>query len=200
MTISKKAAVSISALSLAVGLGIGFGVSSCAGPVATPSTSTSPTAVPSSPETGVQGGLKTQEDAKKTVDAFFKQISTDLPVYEKQLLGKSTDAEMDAVFAESFKSSSGYLKEGAFSPEQAKELISSFAQLYIYDREAKIESKESSYELGGDTATIKGTDFIITIDDKVQEQQLEPGKEAGKMTLIFEGDKWLISGFDTGGH
>lgn len=132
------------------------------------------------------------------MDAFIAQIAVDLPTYESGLAGKKTDAEKNVVFDSSFKQSAAYLKPGAFTPEQTRVLIGSFAQLYIYDKSAKVESKESSYELSGDIATIKGTDFVLTLGGKVQEQQPSASGKTGKMTLSFEGEKWLISGFDTG--
>jgi hypothetical protein len=153
---------------------------------------------PAPSASSAQVDLKTQAEAKKTVDAFFKQVSVDLPEYEKGLAGKKTDAEQDAAFDEAFKKSSEFLKPGSFTPEQTKTVIGSFAQLYIYDKEAKIESDESKFELSGETAVIKGTDFTLTLGGKVQEQQADPEGKAGRMTLTFEDDKWLISGFDTG--
>lgn len=207
MSISKKAAIGMSAASLVLGLGIGAGATMAvssntqAAPSAGVSASASPEASQASkgasPEDAAKG--KTQEGAKARVDAFLKQVAVDLPEYEKGLSGNLDAANQNAVFAEKFAKSSSFLKKGAFTPEQAKGMIGSFAQLYIYDKDAKIDSDASSYALNGDTAVIKGTDFKLTIGGKVQEQQPDPsGKSTGKMTLSFESDKWLISGFDAG--
>lgn len=205
MSISKKAAVSISAATLVLGLGIGAGTTYAvtAGNGSSPQSnaSASPDAPQvtktASPEDVAKG--KTQEGAKATVDAFLKQVATDLPDYEAGLSGKKTVAEQDAVFMEKFAKSISFLKKGAFTPEQTKEMVGSFAQLYIFDKDAKIESEPSAYALEGDTAVIKGTDFKLTIAGKVQEQKPDPeGKNTGKMTLSFENEKWFISGFDAG--
>lgn len=141
--------------------------------------------------------LKTSAEAKKTVEAFFAQVSADLQTYDVELASKKTPAEQDALFAEAFKKSSAFLKPGAFTPAQEKAAIEPFASIYMYDNAAKIEADESKYVLSGDTVTVKGTDFKLTIGGKVQEQKPDNGK-SGSITLTFADNKWLITGFDTG--
>jgi hypothetical protein len=186
----------MAAASLVLGLGIGAGATFAisSSNTNTPSdASASASAAPeasqppkvASPEDTAKG--KTQEGAKATVDAFLKQVATDLPEYEKGLSGKKTVPEQDAVFMEKFAKSITFLKKGSFTPEQTKAMVGSFAQLYIYDKDAKIESEASSYALDGDTAVIKGTDFKLIIGGKVQEQQPDPsGKELEDDDLLRE--------------
>lgn len=140
---------------------------------------------------------KTQAGAKHTVDSFLTQVSTDLSEYESSLTGKNTEADKINAFNDAFKESAGYVKSGAFSPEDTQSLLSSFAQIYVYDRDAKIESQESDYKVEGNTASINGSDFHVTLDGKVQEHPTAD-KSNGKLTLTYDGSKWLISGFDSG--
>ena len=170
------------ALTSLLAVAVGFGVTSCTA-----------NEKPSGPVVE-----KTQAGAKKTVDEFLNQVSTDLAEYEASLVSKNSSEEKVNSFNESFKESSGYVKSGAFSAEDSQSLISSFAQIYVYDREARIESEESDYALSGDTAVIKGADFSVTIDGEEQRSAASADDVEGKMTLTHDGSRWLISGFESG--
>lgn len=193
----------MSAMTLVIGLGVGFGVASCSpqqnqNQIGSESGSPTPSASEEVSVSSADLGNKTQAGAKATLDAFFKQLADELPEYEKGITGDVAEGGERAVFTEKFSKTLSYLKPGAFNSQEDQDLIGSFSQLYIFDREAKIASSVSDYALNGDEAVIKGTDFVLTVGGKVQEQQIDPSRESGTITLMFENGKWLITKFSTG--
>jgi len=202
LAISKKAAVVASVLSLAVGLGAGFGAGSLThqgGAGSVPSaTSTSASSGSAVPAPSASPGV-TQADAKKTVDAFFAQVAADTDIYESNLGGGKTDAQISTAFDESFSKTFTFLKPDALTSQTRHAMVAGFAQFYIIDPGAKIEAPESAYELNGNTATVKASDFVIMLHGKVQEQKAAPSGKSGQLTLTLENGKWLISGFETAG-
>jgi hypothetical protein len=125
-------------------------------------------------------------------------VGVDLPSYEKLPYSASREDAYDAMFSEAFAKSLTYTDHDSLPTEEMHSLIMSFAVLYIYDRNAEIESKVSGFEISGDTATIKLTEFTYFMGGNDLGRNPDPTEENGKIKLVRADGKWLIYGFEPG--
>ena len=181
MVIGKKAAVTISALSLVVGVGIGLGAASCAAPDVAPSPSETQSASPSpTAATATQSSsLKTQGEAKKKLDIFLEDVRRESAVFG------ATDS-----FEEKYKDSYTHLQQGT-PQEDARTVIETFSLLFQMDPEAQVLTEEADFALEGDSARVKGSDFSLTVNGKTVDSSEDEG--AGTLILTFADDQWFIS-------
>jgi ketosteroid isomerase-like protein len=190
LSISKKAAVSMSAASLVLGLGIGAGATAYLMPhaatpgnsgsssVATPSASASEAS--STPESV---NKKTQAEAKKTVDAFLEDVRKETVAFAN---GRDDATSLKEYYSDSYS----HLQAG-LPVKEGEKIIGQFSTLFMIDGEAKVETEETDFLLEGDVASIRGDKFKVTIDGKTLDNSDSEG--SGKMVLVFADDKWSIS-------
>lgn len=175
----------MSAASLVLGLGIGAGATAYLMPPSGNGGSSSVEASNAPEATAPPEGTnkKTQAEAKKKVDAFLEDVRKETAIFAN---GRDAATSLRDYYPDSFS----HLQTG-IPAKDGEKVIGEFSTLFMIDGAAKVETKESDFLLEGDTASIRGDKFTVTIDGKTLDNS--DSKGSGKLSLIFADDKWSIS-------
>lgn len=134
---------------------------------------------------------RTAESANETVNDFMIAVRDDTLTLasDPEEAAAMTPEEIQSAFAYS----TTYIDTSKFTQNQVGEILESFAAIYMVDPNATIISKDASaMKVSGDTATIEGNAFTVTLNGVEKKGKAGSG---GSMTLTNTDGNWKITGY-----
>jgi hypothetical protein len=138
---------------------------------------------------------QTAEAANGRINDFMDAIKVDALVLTADPKFASAPVTQE-VFDEAFANSISFIDKSKFSNDKIQEIVGGFASIYMADPDATIASKSSeSMKTSGDTATIEGNAFTVTMNGTEKKGSSGSG---GSMTLTFADGEWKITDYVDG--
>lgn len=165
-------------------------------PAASPVTSASASAT--SNPAATESSAKTAEVANTRINAFMAAVKADVAKMtpDASVSETATDAEKTAahkVFEKEFANSLSFIDATKVSDDESYKIIEGFGAIYLMDPNAAIVSKDAkSVAIAGDTATIRGRAFTVTVGGKTAQGTSE---NDGALSLTFTNGEWKITDY-----
>lgn len=194
-----------------VALSLSLGLSACSpatgGNTAAPASSASASAAPvdsasaspsaSDSSTDIASSEVTAEAANERINDFMAAVKSDVSTATDSS-GPNAAPDAPAMTNESFQTDYAYslsfIDQTEFSEYKVGQIIGGFAAIYMKDPDATIVSEDAeSMKMDGDTATIRGSAFTVTLDGEVKKGSSD---NDGALTLTFVDGDWTITDFE----
>lgn len=167
--------------------------SSSASESATPTDSSSPI---SSETVDASDSAQTAEAANERINDFMATIKIDALALAADPDAKAAAMTTPEAFDEAFANSISFIDTSMFSNDKVQSIVGGFASIYMNDPEATIISKDAEeMAVSGDTATIEGNAFTVTMNGVEKKGSSGSG---GAMVLTFAEGEWKITGWVDG--
>lgn len=199
--IALSLSMGLSACSPATSGDVSASASSTASSSAAPvdSASASPSASDSS--TDIASSEVTAEAANERINDFMAAVKSDVSTATDSS-GPNAAPDAPEMTNESFQKDYAYslsfIDQTKFSEYKVGQIIGGFAAIYMKYPEATIVSKSAeSIKLDGDTATVRGSAFTVTING-VEKKGSAKNDSDGSFTLTFADGEWKITDYVDG--
>jgi hypothetical protein len=139
---------------------------------------------------------QTAEAANDRINDFMAAIKVDALALAADPDAKAAAMATPEAFDEAFANSISFIDTSKFSDDKVASIVGGFASIYWMDSEATIISKDAeSMTVSGDTATIEGNAFTVTMNGVEKKGSSGSG---GSMVLTFADSEWKITGWVNG--